>query len=190
MDPLYVALPIIGLVVGLAVGYLQGSSSVRKQLRLSSEDCQRLAADAPLAEQLQQLLHPPSKPDRPSGVPVRLLALLQRNGRFLDFLLENIQSAPDSQIAAAVRDLQPKWQETLKKHLVFEPVLGSEEGSPVDVPAGFDPSAIQLVGNVSGNPPFQGALRHPGWRVKDIQLPDLPQGQDDLVMMPAEVEIM
>jgi hypothetical protein len=77
----------------------------------------------------------------------------------------------------------------LKEHLVLAPVLPQAEGSTVDVPAGFDPSAIRLTGNVTGEPPFRGTLQHHGWRVQEIKLAPLPQGQDDLVLMPAEVEL-
>jgi len=188
MDAMLVAILGVGLALGgLIVGYLTGRSGVQRQ-GLAWDAYQKIQADPAFAKQVDKLLHPP--PPKLSGAPVRLLALLQRDGRLIDFLLENIQGAADAQIAAAIKDLHPKCQESLKKHLVLEPVLGKEEGSSVEVPAGFDPSAIQLVGNVSGNPPFKGTLRHPGWRVKEIKLPPLPEGQDDLVVMPAEVEII
>jgi Domain of unknown function (DUF2760) len=57
------------------------------------------------------------------------------------------------------------------------------------VPAGFDPSAIRLTGNVTGNPPFRGVLKHHGWRVKSYHLPAPPAGSDDLVVAPADVEL-
>src|SRR5262249_3205700 len=189
MDPSQIWPVALAALVGLIVGYLMGRAGVQRS-GVGWECYQRVRNDPAFARQIDKLLPPPPTPTRPSGVPVRLLAILQRDGRLLDFLLENIQGAGDAQIAAAVKDLHPKCQESLKKHLVVEPVLAKEEGSAVEVPAGFDPSAIQVVGNVSGNPPFRGTLRHPGWRVKEIKLPPLPEGQDDLVLMPAEVEIL
>ena len=58
------------------------------------------------------------------------------------------------------------------------------------VPTDFDPAAIRLIGNVNGSPPFQGVLKHHGWRVKAVQLPLLPATRDDTsVLSPAEVEI-
>jgi hypothetical protein len=188
MDPMHVGLIAIGSVVaGLVVGYLVGRSGVHRQ-GLAWEAYQKVLSDPGIAKQVEIILRPP--PAKPSGLAVRLLAILQRDGRLIDFLLENIQGAADAQIAAAIKDLHPKCQESLKKHLVLEPVLAKEEGSTVEVPTGFDPSAIQLIGNVTGNPPFRGTLRHPGWRVKEIKLPPLPEGQNDLVLMPAEVEIV
>jgi hypothetical protein len=59
----------------------------------------------------------------------------------------------------------------------------------VEVPPGFDPSAIRLTGNVTGQPPFRGTLQHHGWRVKDYTLQPAPQGQDEFVIQPAEVEL-
>ena len=53
----------------------------------------------------------------------------------------------------------------------------------------FDPSAIRLTGNVSGEPPFRGALRHAGWRAVQVKLPAQPSGQDPRIVAPAEVEI-
>lgn len=149
--------------------------------------------DPAFAGKVEPLLATPPpeavKPARPSGVPVRFLALLQREGRLVDFLLEDIQSYPDAQIGAAVRDIHRQCQAVLKEHLSLAPVLPQAEGASVEVPAGFDPSAIRLTGNVTGQPPFRGTLQHHGWRVQEIKLPPVPEGQDDLVVMPAEVEI-
>ena len=63
-----------------------------------------------------------------------------------------------------------------------------EEGATVTVPAGFDPAAIRLVGEVTGAPPFTGVLRHAGWRATAVNLPRR-SGQDPQVIAPAEVEI-
>jgi hypothetical protein len=67
--------------------------------------------------------------------------------------------------------------------------VNSEEDQPVTVHAGFDPAAIKLIGNVAGEPPIRGVLRHKGWRVKEVNLPPLPQGAGRMVVAPAEVEL-
>ncbi len=143
------------------------------------------------AAKVKALLAPPKPeaPTKPSGAPLRLLALLQREGRLLDFLLEDIQSYPDAQIGAAVRDIHRQCRSALKEHLDLQPVLPQPEGSTVEITSGFDPSAIRLTGNVTGQPPFRGTLQHHGWRVKEIRLAPPPGGQDELVLMPAEVEL-
>ena len=73
--------------------------------------------------------------------------------------------------------------------MTLEPVLSGHEGEDVTVPHSFDPSAIRLTGNVSGEPPFRGALRHAGWRAVQVKLPAQPSGQDPRIVAPAEVEI-
>ena len=70
-----------------------------------------------------------------------------------------------------------------------KPILSSEEDQPVTVPEGFDPAAIKLVGNVTGEPPIRGLLRHRGWRVTEVTLPSLPQGSGRAIVAPAEVEV-
>ncbi|MBW2249010.1 MAG: DUF2760 domain-containing protein [Deltaproteobacteria bacterium] len=55
---------------------------------------------------------------------------------------------------------------------------------------GFDPDAIKLTGNVTGEPPFTGVLRHKGWRTRKLELPALSGGQDARIIAPAEVEIL
>src|SRR6266446_3569626 len=187
------ALAIIGvlLVYCLLILLLSGGHPGRIRLAMRCE--WRALRDPSFREKVEPLLAPPStaeeKPPKPSGEPLRLLALLQREGRLLDFLLEDIQAYADAQIGAAVRDIHRQCQATLREHLVLEPVLPQSEGASVEVPTGFDPSAIPLTGNVTGSPPFRGTLQHHGWRVKEIKLTPPPEGQDEFILMPAEVEL-
>jgi hypothetical protein len=178
---------VLELVVLLA---LSGGDFGR--IRLATSLFFRALRDPEFAAKAQPLLEPPkpAEPPKPSPEPVRLLTLLQRgDGRFLDFVLEDVNAVDDSQIAAAVRAMQPVWKTSLQEHLTFEPVRAEPEGSAVEVPPGFDPSAVLLTGNVTGQPPFRGTLKHAGWRVREIKLPPLPEGQDPFVTQPAEVEL-
>jgi len=129
----------------------------------------------------------PGKPDPDAAV--QLLAVLQRDGRLVDFLREDIQSYDDAQVGAAVRTIHEACRQVLTEHVQLEPVLTGREGDEVTISEGFDPSAIRLTGNVSGRPPFRGSLRHAGWRASQVKLPDQPPGQDPRIVSPAEVEI-
>jgi hypothetical protein len=120
---------------------------------------------------------------------VQMLALLQRDGRLVDFLEEDVSSYPDGQLGAAVRSIHTSCRQVLERYLKLEPILSSEEDQPVAVPVGFDPAAIKLVGNVTGEPPIRGLLRHRGWRVTEVTLPSLPQGSGRAIVAPAEVEV-
>ncbi len=150
----------------------------------------RTLSDKIFAEKIRPMLAgEPPKPRKPSGEPLRMLALLQREGRLLDFLLEDISAAPDAQVGFGVREMHRKCQEALKKALDLAPVLPNNEMESVDVPAGFDPSAVRLTGNVAGQPPFRGTLIHPGWRVTAMRVAAPPEGADEMVLAAAEVEI-
>jgi Domain of unknown function (DUF2760) len=150
----------------------------------------RIVTDQHFADQVSALFgEARAEEKKPSGEPLRLLALLQREGRLLDFLLEDIGSYDDAQVGAAVRDIQQKCQAALKEHVVLRPVVDKKEGEKVEVPSGFDPSAVRLTGNVTGVPPFRGTLQHHGWRVQELKLDKPPAGQDEFVLAPAEVEL-
>jgi hypothetical protein len=118
-----------------------------------------------------------------------LLALLQREGRLVDFLREPLDGFGDADIGAAARDVHRGCKKVLDQHLSFEPVMPGEEEDKVTVPKGFDPAEIRLVGEAKGEPPFKGTLRHHGWRVLEAKLPALAEGVDRMVIAPAEVEL-
>lgn len=140
-------------------------------------------------------LRPAERPEaRPaedsSDRAVQLLALLQREGRLVDFFSEDITPYQDAQVGAAVRELHAGCRKALEQYVTLEPVMDGEEDRPVTVEEGFDPAAVKLVGNVAGRPPLRGLLRHRGWRVTHISLPSLPPaGAGRKVVAPAEVEI-
>ncbi len=125
----------------------------------------------------------------PEHTALRLLAALQDgDGRLVDFLTEEIAGYPDEQIGAATRAIHDACGKALRACVQLEPVLPGREDDTVTVPEGFDPAAIRLTGNVRGEPPFTGVLRHPGWRVTGVTLP-ARMGLDPKVIAPAEVEI-
>jgi len=120
---------------------------------------------------------------------LQLLGLLQREGRLLDFLQEDMSGYTDAQVGAAARVVHDQCKRTLDAHLKFERIRAEEEGSRVSVPKGFAAGEIRLIGNVAGEPPFTGELTHAGWRVAHIELPKLSDGHDVRVIAPAEVEL-
>lgn len=117
------------------------------------------------------------------------LALLQREGRLVDFLREPLDGFADADIGATARDIHRGCRKVLDQHLTFEPVMPGAEEERVTVPKGFDPAEIRLIGEAKGEPPFKGTLRHHGWRVVEAKLPSLAEGVDRTVVAPAEVEL-
>ncbi len=131
------------------------------------------------------------QPQEPSPqAAVQILSVLQREGRFVDFLQEDLSLYDDAQIGAAVRGIHEGCRQVLKDYVQLKPVLEEAEGNRVTVPTGFDAKAIRLTGNVAGDPPFEGVLRHRGWRVARLELPKLAgDKKEDWILAPAEVEI-
>ncbi len=120
---------------------------------------------------------------------LHLLSVLQRQGRLLDFFKENLSAYEDAQIGAAVRSIHENCADTVEKNLAPGAIIEKAEGEQLTVPVDFDPSAIKLTGNVTGEPPFTGILRHRGWRAGKLDLPVLSSSGDPRIIAPAEVEI-
>src|SRR5918911_5058026 len=53
---------------------------------------------------------------------VQMLAILQRDGRLIDFLTEDIAPYSDAQVGAAVRDLHQSCRQSLLKYVQLEPI--------------------------------------------------------------------
>ena len=129
---------------------------------------------------------PPARSDA-----LNLLAALQREARLVDFLKETISAYTDAQIGAAVRDVHRDASAALERMLALRPVSDEAEGSSIEVPPATDAARIRLVGNVSGNPPFRGALRHAGWQATRLDLPEWTGSDASAarIIAPAEVEL-
>jgi hypothetical protein len=118
-----------------------------------------------------------------------LLGLLQREGRLIDFLKQDITGFGDADVGAAARVVHDGCNKALAGHLDVEPVRNEEEGASVTLESGFDSKSVKLVGNVGGEPPYRGTLRHRGWRAKTLELPLTVAGHDVGLLAPAEVEL-
>jgi uncharacterized protein DUF2760 len=137
---------------------------------------------------------PAAKGPEPARVPdtraaLQLLAVLQREGRLVDFVEEDLAGFPDAAIGAAARTVHAGCKKALEEIFRLEPVYREAEGAKVTVAVGFDPAAIRLTGNVVGKPPFQGSLKHHGWRAREVKLPPSPDEKDPTIVAPAEVEL-
>jgi len=120
---------------------------------------------------------------------VVLLSLLQGEGRFVDFVQQDIAAFSDSDVGSVARVVHAGCRKVLRAHLQIEPIRGEPEGQPVTLEPGFDPSRIKLTGNVAGKGRVQGVLRHRGWQAADVHLPTLVDRGASRVLCPAEVEM-
>ena len=137
----------------------------------------------------------PAKQEPPAALPperehaLQFLAMLQREGRLIDFLQEDVAAFPDADVGAAARIVHEGCRKVLRQYLSLEPVLPQSEGDRVNVPAGFDAQRIRLTGNVAGQPPYNGALKHHGWVTTAVKFPSTSPAMDPRVLAPAEVEL-
>lgn len=138
----------------------------------------------------------PSQPVVPSVAPttphasaLHLLGLLQREGRLLDFLKEDITGFADADVGAAARLVHAGCKKVIDEYLAVAPVRKETEGASIEVQAGYDANRVRLTGNVTGQGPWRGALKHHGWAVQKVTLPQVPPTIDVNVLAPAEVEL-
>src|SRR5262245_25088825 len=107
MDPMVAAgLGGAAAVVVILLGVVLTGAGPSK-LGLGMAVMRKAAQDPEFEKKVDLLLNPPPpeppKPVKPSGAPLRLLAVMQRESRLVDFLLDDLSGADDAQVAAAVR---------------------------------------------------------------------------------------
>ncbi|WP_437276186.1 DUF2760 domain-containing protein [Sorangium sp. So ce375] len=152
------------------------------------------APDAPAAARREPAPAPQAAAPAPQaasavGSALQLLSLLQREGRLVDFLEQDIASFGDADVGVAARMVHEGCRKALRSHAKLAPVRREDEGAKVTLEAGYSPSEIKLIGNVSGTAPYRGVLRHRGWRADELSLPTPVAGHDASIIAPAEVEL-
>ena len=152
-----------------------------------------VAAEQPVAAASPAVSPPAASPlaaaEREPDAAVLLLSLLQSEGRFVDFVQQEITGFSDADVGAVARVVHAGCRKVLRTHLQIEPIRTEPEGQSVTLEPGFDPSRIKLTGNVGGGGRMQGVLRHRGWHAARVQLPTLVDRAGSRVLCPAEVEM-
>ena len=175
---IFPAVMIFSLIVGI-LAWLFARSSIKKLALSTAETDEKADAGNDKAEK--------DLSDR--RLFLHLFSLMQREGRLMDFLNEDLDGYDDAQIGSAVRSIHAGCRQLVQEYLNPKPVMDQHEGAVVEVPVDFDPGIIKLTGNVVGEPPFNGILRHKGWQVGKMNLPTLSGSQNAEIIAPAEVEI-
>jgi hypothetical protein len=130
---------------------------------------------------------PPKPQAGPNDGAVQILAILQRDARLVDFLMEDIAAYSDDQVGAAVRDVHSQAREALQRYLQLTPVVDGIEGVYIKTDS-VSKGAFKLVGKVPANGKAAGGLlRHKGWKADKVDLPiAAPAGG---LLAPAEIEV-
>ena len=135
------------------------------------------------------LTRTPTRTPASTTSALQLLSLLQREGRFVDFLEQDVAAFPDAEIGAAARVVHDGCRKALRAHATIVPVRAEDEGAKVTLDAGFSAAEVKLTGNVRGAAPYTGTLVHRGWRAKELRLPTAIDGHDASILAPAELEV-
>jgi hypothetical protein len=157
------------------------SAELLKDLNLSRRSAATTTTAAPKAA-------PAAPVTKTSDGALQLLAILQRDSRLIDFLMEDITGYADDQVGAAVRELHDQCRDSVGRYVALQPVIDGVEGAFTQAPS-KDPNLVKFVGNVPATPPSGGILRHKGWRASKVDLPALAGKQDATIIAPAEIEI-
>ena len=143
---------------------------------------------APASKPAVALPAPP--PERLHASALILLSALQREGRLVDFLQQEVTGFSDEEIGSAARVVHGGCRKVLRQYFDLDPVSPQAEGDSLTLPAGFDAQRFRLTGNVTGQPPFPGTLKHHGWVAREIRMPVLNEALDPRIVAPAEVELV
>ncbi|MCG6937595.1 MAG: DUF2760 domain-containing protein [Gammaproteobacteria bacterium] len=184
IDLLHAILGIIALVF-LALFLIRSrniSPAAMDNLAVQPESA---AASAPVAETITSSQLKTTSPD----AALQLLALLQQEARFIDFIQEDLLGFSDADVGAAARVVHEGGKKVINDYFSLTAVRDEQEESRITLPEGFDATAVRLTGNVIGQAPFTGTLIHRGWKVTEVRLPKLAEGHDAHVIAPAEVEL-
>lgn len=132
----------------------------------------------------------PKQSKEPSVEPaLQLLGVLQREGRFVDFIEQDISGFEDVAVGAAARVVHEGCRRALRSRAHIVPVRKEAEGATIELEEDFDPSAVKLTGNVGAAGPRRGVLKHRGWRAESFQLPRAVRPHDATILAPAEVDL-
>lgn len=139
--------------------------------------------------QKQTIIPETSQQQQPA---LMLLTLLQEKGRFLDFLMEDIDRYPDAKVCAAARVVHQGCKEVIRTAFDPLPVTELPEKGPITLAEGFPSEEFIITGAVGQQPPFTGTLLHRGWRAQKIKLPSITRDSpraDSTVIVPAQVKV-
>ena len=124
---------------------------------------------------------------------LELLAALQRDARFIDFIKEDIGACDDVSLAAAARATHDRCAATLERFFQIRPLSRVQEGETTKIdPASQNPARFRISGASSHPLGTEVACRvaHAGWIAEKCEPPRWSgKGEDAMVLAPAELEI-
>jgi hypothetical protein len=184
IDFIHISLGIITLILLILFMFKRGAK-MPASMEYLSDIPETPDTPAPEAESSTASRLKTTSPD----AALQLLALLQQEARFIDFVQEDLLGFSDADVGAAARVVHEGGKKVLQDYFTLTAVRDEQEESRITLAEGFDATSVRLTGNVVGQAPFTGTLVHRGWRVTEARLPKLAEGHDARIIAPAEVEL-
>ena len=169
--------------IALQIGQILQSS--RKNPQTSTESSTDVPEDAPVQVSSLKL----SQKAGLQSEAITLLAALQREARFLDFIKEPLAGYSAEEIGAAAQNVHDQCAEVLERFFEIRPLSDRSEGSEMTVQE-QNPVRCHLSGQVTETFPQTGTLVHTGWVAQKCELPQWTGSEKDAaILAPCEIEI-
>ena len=120
----------------------------------------------------------------------QLLSILQKRGRLLDFLAQNLDHYDNEQVATVARVVHDQCKKALDSYCTLMPIYDDKENHEITLEENYDKYSVELTGNVAQSKHFKGRLIHQGWKVKKMHLPNVAEEANLDILQPAEVEVL
>lgn len=191
LDLLHLILAAVVIVLAVLLGQRRKSAPAAQPTASQSEAHAKVAAPAEPKVQPEEKPAPvaPALQSASPDAALQLLALLQQDARFIDFINEDLAGFSDAEIGAVARVVHEGSKKTINHYFRLSNIRTEAEESRVSIAAGFNPAELRLTGNLVGSGPYNGTLVHRGWKVTNVQLPKLAPHHDTSIITPAEVEL-
>ncbi|MGI6401128.1 MAG: DUF2760 domain-containing protein [Thermoguttaceae bacterium] len=155
-----------------------GCPSTEETLLLASEDDETRRSGAPEETRSEAL---------------ELLAALQRDARFIDFIKEDLGDCDDATLGAAARMVHDRCAETLERFFEIRPLSPNPEGTSTTIkPDAQNPARTIVSGGDASSRGTAIACRvvHAGWVAEKCEPPRWSgRAEDSMILAPIELEV-
>ena len=160
---------------------------LESDLNLTQKNIARIEAEKRTIQRSVQTV----KPEALQAEVVGFLSLLQKQGRFLDFVMGDISKYPDDKVGAAARIVHQGCLKVLDDYFEMAPVYTTAEGAIVSITSDDNPRSYTILGKGGDSLPLKGKLVHKGWKTSRVNLPSRTNlsDADRTIIAPAELEI-
>ena len=122
---------------------------------------------------------------------LELLAALQREARFIDFIKESLDEIEDAAVGAAARTVHDRCSGVLERCFEIRSLANVQEGEFVtlSVEEASNRARFQLTGGIKKDSTVSGRVVHAGWIAQKCSTPHWRGSKfDELVLAPTVIE--